>query len=112
MNMSKCKFDPNAFIFSLTDKDNKQLKMKMDSNRLQYAIRCNPEYGPTFGLGNDIYVANNSNTTMDSFSNLSKCYSHPQYAHGTSEAQTFLAESYNFQLAEIEVFQKEIQINF
>jgi hypothetical protein len=82
--------------------------MKMDSNRLQYAIRCNPEFGPTFGFGNDIYVANNANTTMDSCSNLGKAYSHPQYAHGTNEAQTFLAESYYFQLAEIEVFQKEI----
>ncbi len=82
--------------------------MKMNSNRIQYAIRCNPQFGPTFGLGNDIYVANNASTTMDSYSNLGNTYSHPLYAHGTSEAQTFLAGSYNFQLAEIEVFQKEI----
>ncbi len=45
---------------------------------------------------------------MDSCSNLGKAYSHPQYAHGTSEAQTFLDVSHQFQLDEIEVFQKEI----
>jgi hypothetical protein len=44
---------------------------------------------------------------MDSYSNLGKCYKHPQYAQGTSEAKTFLAGSYKFQLDEIEVYQKE-----
>ena len=82
--------------------------MKMNLNRLQLSIRCNPEFGPTFGIGNDNLIENNSNTTMDSYSNLRKAYSHPQYAHGTSEAQTFLAGLYKFQLDEIEVFQKEI----
>jgi hypothetical protein len=44
---------------------------------------------------------------MDSSSDLSVTYSHPQYAYDTDEAQTFLAGSYNFQLDEIEVYQKE-----
>ena len=79
----------------------------MNSNRIQYAIRCNPEFGPTFGFGNDIYVANNANTTMDSCSNLGKAYSHPQYAFRTNKARTFLAGSLRFQLDEIEVYQKE-----
>jgi hypothetical protein len=103
-SMVKSKLDANAFIFSLANKDNEPIKM--NSNRLQFAIRCNPEYCPTFGA--DIYVANTANTTMDNYSNLGLTYSHPQYAHGASEAQTFLAEPYNFQLDKIEVFQKEI----
>jgi hypothetical protein len=44
---------------------------------------------------------------MNSRSNLGFTYSHPQYEYGTNEAQTFLAGSYQFQLDEIEVYQKE-----
>jgi hypothetical protein len=38
---------------------------------------------------------------------LGKSYKHPQYAFGTKEADTFLAGSCQFQLAEIEVYKKE-----
>ncbi len=44
---------------------------------------------------------------MEGYSNLGDCYKHPQYAHGTDEAQSFLAGSCYFQLDEIEVYQKE-----
>jgi hypothetical protein len=103
---SKFKTDPKAFIFSLTNKDNIPLKIKIEPNRPHCAIYCNIEYGPTFGA--DIYVANNANTTMGSYSDLSHTYTHPQYAHEKNEAQTFLSGAYNFQLAEIEVYQREI----
>jgi hypothetical protein len=99
------KSDPNAFIFSLTD--NTPLKMKIDPKSHQYAIRCDSRYGPTFGCGSDIHIANNANTTMNSYSNLGITYRHPQYAYGTNEAKTFLAGSNRFQLDEIEVYQKE-----
>jgi len=42
--------------------------MKVDSNRNQYAILGHSKYGPSFGF--DIFIANNSNTTMDSRSNF------------------------------------------
>jgi len=99
------KIDPNAFIFSLTNKDNKPLKMKIDPNRHQAAIYCHSEYGPTFGC--DIIIANNANTTWESRSNLCYHYKHPQYGHRTNEADSFLAGSHKFQLDEIEVYQKE-----
>ena len=101
----KWKSDPNSFIFSLTNKDNRPLKIKIDSNRHKYAICCNSSFGPKFG--DDIHIANNANSTMDSFSNLGSTYKHPQYAYGTNEAATFLAGSFEFQLDEIEVYQKE-----
>ena len=44
---------------------------------------------------------------MDSCSNLGCAYSHPQYAQGTNEAKTFLGGSSEFQLDEIEVYQKD-----
>jgi hypothetical protein len=102
---SKCKSDANAFLFSLTNKDNQPIKMKIDPNGHHRAIGCSTDYGPTFGC--DICIANNANTTMDSYSLLGYFYSHPQYAYGTNEARTFLAGSYEFQLDEIEVYQKE-----
>jgi hypothetical protein len=102
----KYKSDANAFIFSLTNRDNQSLKMKIKTNKHQNAILCYSEYGPTFG--NDMCIKNNANATMDSLSNLGFAYKkHPQYAYGTNEARTFLAGSQKFQLDEIEVYQKE-----
>ena len=103
------KSDPNAFLFSLTNKENKPCKMKIDSNRHQYAIICNSQYGPVFGGSphSDIYIASNANTLMTSCSHLCHNYKHPQYALGSNEAQSFLAGSYQFQLNDIEVFLKE-----
>jgi hypothetical protein len=90
--------------FSLTNKDNKPVKMKVDPNE-RSAIYCDSESGPIFG--NDICMENNANTTMHSCSYLGSSYDHPQYARGTNEAKTFLAGSHDFQLDEIEVYQKE-----
>ncbi len=101
----KWKSDRHAFIFSLTNKDNKPLKMKIDSNEHKYAIRCNSNFGPTFGNGYEIYIANNANTTTNSYSYLGYSYNWPQYAYGTNEARTFLSGSCQFQLDDIEVYQ-------
>jgi len=97
--------DANAFIFSLTNKDNRPVKMKIDPNQHEYAICCHSLWGPTFGY--DIVIKNNANTTIESCSRLCFTYKHPQYAYGTTEASTFLAGSFEFQLDEIEVYKKE-----
>ena len=81
--------------------------MKIDPNRHQYALYCHSEYGPTFGKGCDIFIANYPNTTMNSYAYLGSSYKHPQYPIGTDETQTFLAGSHQFQLDEIEVYLKE-----
>ena len=80
------------------------MKMKIDPNH-ELAICFFTDLGPTFG--NDIYIANNANTKMDSISDLSFDYKHPKYKRETNEAKTFLAGSFHFQLDEIEVYQKE-----
>jgi hypothetical protein len=103
---SGSKSDPNAFIFCLTKKDKKPLKMNIDPYRHPNAIFCDSRYGPIFG-GYDLCIANNANTKMDSYSHLGGCYKHPQYARGTYEADTFLAGAGWFQLDEIEVYQRE-----
>jgi len=101
----KYKSDPSAFIFSLTNKDDIPLKMRVSSNLHEYATICSPEFGPTYS--GSIYIGNNSNTTMNCYSDLGYVYYHPQYAQGTNEAKTFLSGSNFFHLDEIEVYQKQ-----
>ena len=93
--------DPNAFLFSLTNKDNKPYRMKIDPYAIFSAFDC----GPSFGL--DISICSDSNKNTNSFSDLEDVYKHPRYAFETNEAETHLAGSYKFQLSEIEVYQKE-----
>ena len=100
------KYDPNSFIFSLTNRENKPCKMK--TTDVDKSIYCSQRYGPTFGGGFDIFIENNANVSMQSFSNLGWTYEHPFYACKTNEAQTFLAGSYKFQLDEVEVYAKYV----
>jgi len=105
--LNQYKSDENAFLFSLTNKDNKPCKMKIKAKKCQYAIYCDSSLGPTFGANRDICIHFNTNTTVDSYSRLGSTYKHPHYDVDTHEANTFLAGSYFFQLSEIEVYQKE-----
>jgi hypothetical protein len=100
-SFGKFKSDPNAFLFSLTNKDNPPCKMKqINANK---SIYCNSGCGPIFGSGHDIYICNSSNTTASSYSFLGHSYQHPQPSQGYS----FLAGSNQFRLNEIEVYKKE-----
>jgi hypothetical protein len=101
------KTDPNAFLFSLTNKENLPCKMNIAPNLIHNAIQCYSGYGPTFGGGYDIRIVNDANLEEGSYSNLGDTYKHPKYAAGTVEAQTFLAGAKEFRLSEIEVFRKE-----
>jgi hypothetical protein len=80
--------------------------MKVKTNRHKNAIYCDSRWGPT--VGNDISLAeNDNNPTINSYSDLGYAFKHPHYEENTNEAETFLAGSHRFQLAEIEVYQKE-----
>ena len=61
----------------------------MDPNEQAFAILCWASCGPIFSGG--IYIADNANTTMDSYCQLGACFKHPQYAHGTNETVSFLS---------------------
>ena len=74
---SKFKSDPNAFLFSLTNKDNKPCKIKIDRNQHHKAISCHADYGPIFCF-NDNELSNNSNTNSKSYSNLGDVYKHSE----------------------------------
>ena len=102
------KKDPNAFIFSLVNNDNKPIKMIIDNENIKNAIFCDPSYGPVFGraiFGSDFYIVSYSNSGGNSFSDLGYTYQHPIYKERSNSARSFLAGSYNFSTSEIEVFQ-------
>ena len=101
---SDYKADPNSFIFSLINKLNKPIKIKWSKNN---GICCGNNFGPIFGGGHDLLIADKSNTNINSNSNLGHSYTHPDYRFETNEAKSLLAGSYNFQVSEIEVYTKE-----
>ena len=45
------KYDKNAFIFSVT------YNKKFVSKNYENSIECNPDFGPVFGFGGDLYIS-------------------------------------------------------
>jgi hypothetical protein len=66
----------------------------------QYTIYCNSSYGPTFGNGHDLYIANGCNGNANSYTNLGTSYVNNTNIPGT---QVFTGQQY-FTVKEIEVF--------
>jgi hypothetical protein len=108
------KSDPNAFIFSLINEDNKPCKINVsDPNK---AIFCSSRCGPIFGgsylkegkklINGYIRVADNGNVNTDNVSVLGDAYKHPSYLYGAKETYSLLAGSQRFQIEEIEVYQR------
>ena len=98
------KSDPNAFLFSLTNNDNRPCKLKIENpNQHRYAIFCGSLMdGPSFGIGHDLFISNDANSNTFSYSNVGLTYLHPEYK--SNEARSFLAGSQYFQLSEIEIY--------
>jgi hypothetical protein len=79
------KNDTQSFLFSV----DKQTKYPIVKN-YQNAIRCSASWGPTFGGGYDIHVADNSNSNKSSYtksiSNDSDCSYNLPVAPGKSDS--------------------------
>jgi len=98
--------DPNAFIFSLINKEDKPFKVTC-SDGANYAIWFAFHCGPSFGsYPCDLHIVGDSNTNESSYSNFGNSYKHPDYPAGTEEAQNILAGSYKFKTTEIEIYTK------
>ena len=71
----------------------------------KYATYGSSSYGPTFGNGFDIYIANSAGSSTNSYTDLGDAYVQVAgYKPGSSDTQSLLAGSYNFQPHEVEVF--------
>ena len=92
----------NAFIFSLRNKEGLGpfKSMVTDSSS---AIYRHSNYGPTFGDGHDIYIANSANSNVNSYTDFGeyKDYSVPS---GVKDQYTILAGTRYFSPDELEVF--------
>ena len=69
-----------------------------------WAIYRHPNRGPMFGVGPDIYIANNANSDLGnkrSFTNLQQSYMVPS---GVKDPHTILAGTFFFTPDDYEVF--------
>ena len=89
---SSYKTDSQAFIFSL---DNSEIYYAKNSNP-QYAIYCDPNFGPIFGSGHDFYIQNKSTGYENSGS-----------YYDTKGKKYCLSGENNFKVLDYEVFQIE-----
>ena len=95
-------YDPQAFLFSLANKPGRAPVKLPQYRYYQYAIHghCSA-YGPIFGGGHDLYIADYASSNSYSQANLGYTYSPPSgYGYGS----TFLAGGSNFTPDEVEIF--------
>ena len=90
-----------SFLFSLRNNENlAPFIANLQPGNEGLAIFCHPGYGPTFGGGHDVHIADNANGNRQSYSNLG----YYQVPPGTRKSNDLLAGSYKFTPTEIEVF--------
>ena len=76
-------------------------KSMVKEARSSNAIYSYSSYGPTFGWGHDIYIADNANQNANSYTNFGTSYSLP---NGVTNSSTILAGTRYFSPDEVEVF--------
>ena len=99
-------YDKNAFIFSLVNYENRPLIFEHSTSD-ENSVGLYKQFGPVFGIGNDIFINDNCNTNTGSSSNLGYTYTHPEYSNVSDKAKKILAGTLSFQVKEIEVFQMQ-----
>ena len=88
-----------AFIFSLENKGMAPFKSMVEQD--SQAIYMEISYGPTFGGGFDIYIANNAGHNARSYTNFGHSFLAPSEV---KEKVTVLAGTSHFTPDEVEVF--------
>jgi len=87
----------NAFLFTLINSSDIP-PTKYDVVKKMFAIAHHSDYGPVFGAGADLSIANHCNANSDSYSNLPHTYD------GHNASNTVLMGDYNFSPIDYEVF--------
>lgn len=89
-----------SFLFSLVNPSGSEpTKMPLRGTNNNNGIYCNSSYGPIFGGGHDLLIANGANANSNSSSNLGSSYECPPHANAS-----FLVGQTNFTVSELEVF--------
>ena len=110
--------DPNAFIFSLINKEYKPFKAKCTDNGRR-AIFSHRKYGPTFGSsGLEVWLFDRTTLVFDitvskkPHTFFGNAYKHPDFKKDTVRANSILAgEEKYFKPLEIEVFTRKSSQN-
>jgi hypothetical protein len=99
---------PGAFVFGLrTAKGEGPLKLaqKPGKSSASHAVYDDAGYGPSFGGGHDLCIVTNANANTSSYTNLGHCYVPPPGgAYNQPSAKEYMAGTYNFKVADYEVF--------
>ena len=102
------RYDSQAFLFSLVNKPGwapVKLPQTGKYSSYRYSIYACSSYGPIFGGGHDIHIANYASSSSSSLTNLGYTYSAPSgYSYQSTFTQTFLAGTYTFSPDEVETF--------
>ena len=107
--VSNCgyQYSSKAFLFSLVNVQGlapvKLFQNVQHSSSLHSIYSCS-SHGPTFGYGNDIYIASYASSYPKSYSNLGITYRSPPGGINRGYYQSFLAGGRNFKPDEVEVF--------
>ena len=94
---------PQAYIFSLVNKNKSSFKTPINVYRPFEAIHCHFDNGPCFGVGQDIHIVDRCDLGGN-FCNFSSTYPHKDYFFKTPEATCILAGAENFKVVELEVY--------
>ena len=93
---------PGSFLFGFGHGKSFKAPLK-DSNDV-LAIYRYSWYGPTFGDGHDLYIADNAGSNAHSYTNFGSTYQAPQgYPYGAANTSSLLAGSKYFTPSEVEV---------
>jgi hypothetical protein len=101
-NTNCWKYDTDAFIFSLINPNEKIIKI--DCIDPEHAIYCSPNYGPSFGIGRDIYICDEPDINPFSYSSLG--FSYNSKDTDFKIIKYFLTGNFNFKIEEIEIFHR------
>ena len=114
MNLLSCCFSlggdryikcDECFLFSFANKDHlAPFKMPVYQNQGN-ALYTNSGYGPTFGSGYDLYIANEANAGKSSYTVMGSVYKPPPgYSSNTVKANNLLAGTTHFTPTDVEVY--------
>ena len=96
---------PGSFLFSLRNKDNlAPFQAPLKNEDSVFAMYRIYGYGPTFGIGHDLYIANYAGSNIGSYPNFGATYNVPPgYTWALPNTLSLLAGSLHFSPSAVEI---------
>ena len=98
--MLGCISTSSVFIFSLYNKESLGAFKSLVTSPMTAICRYS-DFGPTCGGGHDVYIANNANSTQNSYTDFDNSYS---VSSGVQDQYTILGGTFRFTPDDWEVF--------